>query len=817
MSISSCIDTLVSNAKITAQQGRDAKAIYEGHLNDDLFRDMGQAEKEAAAALRTAKYLTEDARNRKLAVKFQVNKWRENVQRIEQHPVRPFAGHNSLYARDLAGHGGVNLEGIQTGYYQPKLASKMSEFTKAYEPKLAGLKQDVNGIRNFILERLGGVDTGDQIARITAKAYGEMSDFADKEGVRLDPRFRPDPENKLPQYHESSRAMKFGAAEHKADIYKQINSGGLKIFDKDTNSLAKDDATREKIVDRAIKDIRMDLSHFGESDVMSDFSRTFRFTNDEAGAKSYLALMDKYGAGEHGYFSMIQAHVGGLARVLALKRQFGPNYQIATQHLLDYARKLDAERVQAPGGEEMRTWLTGATAAKMLQQMATGQLSAVESKLVKSIFDGARGFVTSTKLGSALITAMPTDSYNTVMASSLYGLDTGRLLSSIVRNFLSSGNELQGIAARLGMTAHSAALNALGVKRFGDQLFGEKFFQRLGSFVVHAQGLAHWDNTLKTVFPMEFLASLGDRAGKSFGELDGAFARFIKDYGFTESEWEKIAAAEHIDGPAGTKYLLPSSLDEPLQIKLLSAIADARQFGYVVGGSMRGRALATGGMKAGTILGEAARSTFLFRNYPVTMAMTHLMAAFREARQGRFAQMAHLIIGMTIMGAMTLQARALLYGKDPRDMTKPLFWGEASVQGSVAGVWSDFLSQAFGRSETSLVETALGPLATIPTGIEALLSPARRAAIEGEKVNWGSQLAKFLKANAPGNNVWYLRLLFERYVIDSVRRLVDPNYAQSFRREQQRQEKLYGQKFYWRPGELAPSRPPNPRAAIGGR
>ncbi|MCI0601337.1 MAG: hypothetical protein L0Y60_17845 [Beijerinckiaceae bacterium] len=825
MSIESCLASLVNNAKITQKQADDAKAIYYERLNDDLFRDMGQAEKEAAAALRTAKFLNEDARNAKLAVKQKVDTWRANTKQIDSHPVRPLAGHNAMYDRDAfnrapaPGSSRENLAGIQD-MYRGILAAKLNEFVKAYEPKVLGLRQDTHGIRNWAWEVLTGAkgESGDPVAAATARAHLDTKKFADVEGKRLDPRFRPDPENVLPQYWESERALKFGTAEHKADLMKNIDSGGLRIFDKEMRAPAKNAADRERIVDRAVRDIRMDLSHFGDSTVMSDFSRTFRFTHDRAGAEAYLSLMDKYGAGQGGYFTAIQRHYDGLARELALKRKFGPNPEEQTKHLLQYALRADAERAMAAKeGDELRTWLTGRSTAINLQKMATGQLSQIESKLVKDIFDGAAGLTAAQLLGKAIIAAIPGDAWASVMAANLHGMPAGRLLKAIFRNYLSSGEDLRKLVAKLGITAYAANTTAIGTKRFKDQLFGQGLFQRLGSFVVHATSLSHWDDALRNTFASEFLATLGDNAGKAFGKLDGAFARFVKDYGFTEDEWNKIAAGQLIEGPAGTKYLLPSSLEEPLRVKLLSAIADTKQFGYVNGGSMRQRALIQRGTTAGTPIGETARRTFLFKAFPISMALTHVVRAAQEARQGRGVQLASLVFGASIMGAITLQARALLTGKDPYDMTKLKFWGAAAVQGAVIGVWADFLSSAFSRSGTSLVETLAGPLARFVTSPEQLLSGARSQVVEGENVNWGSRVANFVKAMTPGSGIWYLDVLFKRYVVDSIRKMLDPDYARSFRREQQRQENEHGQKFYWDPGELAPSRPPNLGAAIGRR
>lgn len=826
MSVRSCIDTLVGNAKITAQQGRDAKAIFDESLNDDLFRDMPQAGKEAMAALRTAKFLTEDARNQKLSVKLKVDAWRANTKRIGEHPVRPYAGHNALYGRDPAvggkgeihGRGGPNLEGVQR-YYGGLLASKLREFTKAYEARAAGFKQDTHGIRNFVLERLGGVDTGDPVARAAAKGYGELSDLADKIAVELDPRFRLDPENKLPQHWESYRAVKFGATEHKADILKQAESGGLRIFDKETRAPAKDAADRDRIVNRAIQDIRMDLSSIGDATVMSDYSRTFRFANNEAGARSYLALMDKYGAGQGGYFASVQTHVNGLARELALKHQFGPDYRTATKHLFDYARKLDAQRLSEPrprtADETLSRFVTGEVMARRLQQLATGELSNVENKMVKGIFDGASGLVTASHLGSALIASVPGDVWTATMAANRNGLNAGRLVSALMHHFAGLGKEeREKLAARLGVVSHAVSMDAIGTKRFGDQLFGEKLFKRFGDTVVRGQGLARWDGGMRLAFSMEFLATLGGNAGKAFADLDPRFARFLKDYGFTEAEWARISAAETIDTGL-TKSLLPSSLDTPLRIKIMSAIADESQFANVSAGSMRTTAITSGGAKAGTIAGELNRARFLFLNYPVTMAITHVRRAAQEAGQGRFGTAASLIMGLSIAGAMTIQAKQILAGKDPRDMSEPSFWAGAFLQGGAASIYGDFIKAAFSRADTAFGETLLGPLAVIPLGAAHLLSSARREAVEGEKVNWGSAVAKFVRDFTPGSNLWYFRLLFDRYLVDTIKRELDPDYTRSFRREEERQKKLYGQEFFFPPGELVPARPPDLGAAGG--
>ena len=72
-------------------------------------------------------------------------------------------------------------------------------------------------------------------------------------------------------------------------------------------------------------------------------------------------------------------------------------------------------------------------------------------------------------------------------------------------------------------------------------------------------------------------------------------------------------------------------------------------------------------------------------------------------------------------------------------MKDPWFWGESFLQGGAAGIYGDFFKEAFSRSDTSLTETMMGPLAAIPAGIQGLTSGARRVAESGEKVKLRGQ------------------------------------------------------------------------------
>ncbi len=164
---------------------------------------------------------------------------------------------------------------------------------------------------------------------------------------------------------------------------------------------------------------------------------------------------------------------------------------------------------------------------------------------------------------------------------------------------------------------------------------------------------------------------------------------------------------------------------------------------------------------------------------------------------------------MTMAGALALQARQVLQGKDPQNMKDGWFWAEAAFQGGAAGFYGDFLKEAFSRSGTSLTEAALGPLASIPATAQRLTSGARRYAENGENVNFGAALSDDIGRFSPGSSIWYGRLLFNRAIVDNIHRLIDPDYSRSFQRARDNAQKVHDQQFWWGPGDSSPMRGPD--------
>lgn len=824
MSVLDCLTRLVKAGKISQRAADDAKAIHDGMLNGDLLRDMDAATADAYAALKTAEVLEQSAAAKKLELARRVTMFNQNVERINAHPDGPVAGFMALYDRDIRNRAGdrINVSAVKEDYLG-QFAQKMHTFDEAYQPKAAGLSQDTKGIRDMIRESFGA-KTGNQIAAKAAQEWKTATDWAVDKAAKLGRAFTPSDDWRIPQFWDTARVNKFGANEFKNDLQREISSGALVVMNKEEGRVATA-AERNAIVDNAIKDIRMDMSkNSGPGVVFKDMQRTFQFVDGEKGAESYLRLMDKYGLGAGGYHAAMQAHVDKMAHELAMLHVLGPSPRAAGQALLDEARRTAAERaLDAPpknaldrlGDAMLRgIGLEGEVAAERLHKYMTGQLSGVGSETMAGIFQGARSWMTASNMGSAIVTALPTDSVNWLMAANHRGLNMGRLVSNVVDTFVADSADKAAAATRLGIVAHATSRSVIGTKQFGDELFGRNAIDRLADFVIRVQGVHAWDTGIKRAFTMEMLASIGERAGKSFDQIDPAFRSFLTDYGFTAADWNAMSAGRMTQAGAA-RFLEPESLEEGLRTKLMSAVYDERQFAYLGGGSTRVRAVATGDAKAGTVAGEFSRSLMLFKSFPMTMLATWGVRGAQEARAGRWSTAIQLGLFATMAGALALQARQIVTGKDPLDMKDGFFWAEAAFQGGGAGIYGDFLKEGFSRSGTSLTEASLGPLASIPAAAQRLTSGARRAAESGENVNFGAALADDIVKFTPGGNLWFSRLVFNRMIGDEIRRQLDPDYPKAFARAQKRALKDHNQEYFWAPGDSGPARGPNLGAMFG--
>jgi hypothetical protein len=819
MSIISCLARMQARGEISEKQRQEAESIYKG-LYDRLYPTMPTASAEARAAIETAEILEQRAQAQRQSLVRDKVATAEAWDRIQNHPNGPMAGMNALLGHDIHGHGGINVESLGAAY-ETRAANMLNQLLDKYGTKLGGLKQDIAGVKNAIRE-MRGVDTGDKRAKGVASGWNDLfgpDGVFVKEMKALDPTFNAAEDWGTPQFWETYRARQFKANVFKQDLRQETATGGFKPHDPDTG-LEANPIRREEILAGAVDKIIKDLPF--EGGVGAAFThdmRVFRFSQDKAGADSFIRLMDKYGAGQGGYVGMLQGHVQRASRALALAKIFGPNYRVNIEGLYNKALALNRtgkwDDVATPSwGEKIQALmlspLESENATRRLIDHMTGKGTQIGSQSVSDFFNGYRGFTAARKMGSGFITGLFQDPTNMLAEASWLGMNQSRMMGDLVRGVLGGGWS-EGELTRMGILLRSAIDQGIGVKRFEDQWLGARLGQRLGDFVVRASRLAHWDEVLRTTFQKEFLASFGDRAGKAFDQLDKPFKdHLLTPYRISEDEWKTLSdPANHFKLGSARILDLDKLLgpNEGLRQKLLSAMFDERSYGYIVSGTPQARAFVKRG-QPGTLFGEVARNAFQFKTWPVTYMATwgtRMMAQPSLATALPIA--ARLVLFGTTAGAMTLGVKSLLNGKDWPEMRDPWFWVESAVQGSVAGLASDYVRDFFSRDSTTLIESLMGPIASDIRDISEVLSKTARAGL-GEHENWGSALAHTIRDATPGSTLWYTRLITQRLIFDEFQKMLDPNWYRSFLRQRDRNIKTRNQDFYWPPGQPGPERTP---------
>jgi hypothetical protein len=373
-------------------------------------------------------------------------------------------------------------------------------------------------------------------------------------------------------------------------------------------------------------------------------------------------------------------------------------------------------------------------------------------------------------------------------------------------------------AVRGGLILDSAAQILHQEARWAGAMQGPEWAQYLADRVVASTGLAAWTQAGKHAFGLSIQAELASRAGGTFGDLPAGLQRLFRRYGLTPVDWDAIRAQGAGDPDFLTPQMVQASGVQNLAERYLEMILQETEYAVPSGG-LKAQAISYGGLRRGVARDEFWRSAGQFKMFGLSVAMLQGQRIASEIiakggwRGAGYA--AGLLITTTLYGALAIQLKELAKGRDARPMDDAKFWGHALLQSGGLGIYGDFLFAETNRVGGGLARTLVGPTADVAAGILAL-GPGNVAQwVRGEKTNTGREVVRFLAQNTPGGTNWYLRLAYERVLLDNLQRLADPEAHAAFRRKVQMQRRDYRNEFFWAPGETAPQRAPDLGAALG--
>ncbi|QFS98893.1 hypothetical protein FIV06_15805 [Labrenzia sp. THAF191b] len=831
MSIDNCLTSALDQGEISEREAAWLRNIYEGYRRKAAQKGTATAAMDAQAA--TARRMAADAALKKRRLLLQALAQKKAVK--DTLTYRTAKGEADLAEGTIAllEHYGSapfqSMEGLRkaiVGQAHAELTELLQKFERT---ALTGRTPNRADLDNVVREAFGE-STGDPAAKALAQAWADVAD-----GLRV--RF-----NKaggdigklegwgLPQSHDPKALLNAGKQTWKDAIRPRIDLARMR------HPVTGDEILEEEldgILDRIWGDIvtngwasrEPSQTTFGRGAIASQHAEhrflVFKSSND------WLAYQRDFGQGNP--FASMMNHINLMARDIAAVERLGPNPNAMLTFLKQRIEKAGQEKKAGDmvpfAGSRARADSRSRGKIRTIENMWEAYRGnaevAVDTQLAAG-FSITRNWLTSSILGSAILSALPTDPIYQAISRRFVGIPALSTLHGLAGQIRKSSRME---AVRGGLILDSA-MHVLGTEaRYLGTLSGPEWSQVLPDRVLAWQGLTAWTQAGRHSFGLSFQGMLADRAGKSLAELknakkntlERATAKSLERWGFTAEDWDRIRSSV-LHERDGATFLRPqeiAAVDEGLAERVLEMILQETEYA-VPSGTLRGRSFTRAGSQPGTLWGEIIRSAGMFKSFAVTYALLYGSRAYREfgasrAAGARFA--AAVSLTTALGGAVSLWLKDIQSGRDPRPIMgrdgNPLaFAGQAFMQGGGFGIVGDFLLGDLNRFGGGIGATIGGPVADFGTDFIDLTFGNAAQFATGDTTNVAEETRRFVAKNAPGRSLWFWRLAYDRVLMDSMRRLTDPEAEKAFRRRGRYAADL-GTDTWWSPGNLLPERAPD--------
>lgn len=543
-------------------------------------------------------------------------------------------------------------------------------------------------------------------------------------------------------------------------------------------------------------------------------------------AESLIKYWEQFG--DKSAVEILHGHIDSMARDIAFIEKFGPNQETTYKTLRDMALKTAVK--QNPS--KTNFYKTQANRLDRLWNYSSGKTSWSANQRFSNAMDTMANLNVAGKLGGSAIASLIGDKPMMEAVSHLNNMPAIERW----RNELMLLNPMNK-ADRALLQQNGLMLESVrsGINRFYEGLGKYDTSGKIANAVMRVTGMQAINDIRKGSFGLTLMSAIGRKIadGVDFGSIHKSDVRTLRNYGIEQSDWDVWKLAELDDLGHGNdraitpdaisripdKKLIDAGFSDPEAarnnaiVKLLGAVNTESEFAIVTPG-WKERAAFYGGYQRGTFLGEITRSVLQFKSFPWAYFQRSMdLIANQGTPASKAAAIGWVISTSALAGAMLLQTREILSGKDPRKMwddpsSAAKFWGAAFLQGGALGPYGDFLySSNQTRYGTGVLEMMAGP-SVGPLLEVGLTGPMKaiRDTTEGKETHLGAMMFRNLKGFVPGQNIWYLKAGIDHLIWQQAAEAMSPGYLRNIKRRT-RQE--YGQDFWWQPGDLAPSRAPD--------
>lgn len=821
MTFQKCINSHAMKGFLTEKQAKDLNAEYE-KLYSRYEKSMGDGAAAHAAAEHFVKIQQaviqkrmENDINHALALRNVKQELKNTAANIAVEKDGAYSGSKWLHGNPYTRAVRDKLEKIfdrQQSLNREALI-QIGDVIEKFRSKAGGLKQDVGNFIDVVREAMGQ-STGSASARAEGQAirdvFDRLRDEYDAAGGVMGKI-----ENYFPAHHEAELVGRVSFEEWRdflvplLDRERMIDlNTGFAMSDTRLNNAMKDAYESIKtnglvdVQERADEGLQTFGGRGGEINMRRSQSRFFHFKDADA----FLEYNAKFGSGDAGLFDTMLSHISTMTRDIAIMQQLGPKPTAVMRNIeLELqGRWTTPPAIQAING--MYDVLSG-------KNGYGGRLGPMYKFIM-----GWLNIKRSAYLGSAPISAL-SDTFFVSLASKMNGIPAMKVMGQYLKLLNPLDSTDRDVARTLFYVASAAQGHSLQGARFADDVGRGGITAWLAGLTNRFSGLAAMTDAGRQA-PMMVQGEMMYRyatAKASWEVLEPEVKRAAQRYGINKIEWDLIMQAQPTMHPDmdGSAWLMPENV---AALGTDAAREAARKYGdwmVALGNEavneprLLTRAITTGAVfgsaKKGSLLRLMSANVFFAKSYGITVILNHLLPALRSASNGRLNHLAAVAGGSMVMGALAIQARQIVQGKEPRQDTDTAgFWLAASLQGGGFGLFGDFIFQDYNRFGQSIGGTLAGPV--VGTAQSLLRAGDLYGLAEGDwsANEFAADVFKVGTKEIPGINLWYSRLVIERMMLDQVEKMIDPKYDARMLRLERRNRKQYGQNYWWRPGKALP-------------
>lgn len=803
---------------LSAQEATDIEARINETMRNmarkdrDNWRNLSDAEKLTEASKQVAIDIQEQLKRKHKIAAQDILKQSQNIAALDHSKLSSM----EVIDRMVAAHG--DMSGIQS------IDSKARGIAAIYRGDLVDFYTNIKGglgiftdqelVQKIVRERFGE-STGDALAKKISDKMGDvfetMRDRFNRNGGdigKLDNWGLPQTHN-LEKIAQAGKEAWVNKAESLIDTRQYVHENGdyysqqeiRSLLEYTYDTLSSDGANKIEVGRQATGGGTSKITNrHGES-------RVLHFKD----AESWLEYQSDFGGMQ--FVDLVEAHINGLSKDIAMVENLGSNPKTALKILMDAAANKDWEK----GIKDNTTKSSRKRAQVMFDEFSGG--NSPQSQVLANLGLAYRSMNVASMLGGTTIASIA-DQATIAKTASVHDLSYRKAFGELIGQLNPANKADRDFAHSLGL----ATEEMLGsIARWSDDGLTSAYgksekLARISSGVATQVMRVSFLNALTSASKVGFTKQLMEKYGrlsrsKAWNDLDAQDRELLSNTGLDERAWQVFQLADPVVDRKGNQlmsarsiYEIPdeklTSFGDPKQVKdqvasqLQAHLLDEQGMAVIEAG-LRERTWMQVGAK-GTITGEVVKGLMQFKSFSASFLMrqgSRTMA--QEGLKGKAAYAIPLVVSMTLLGGLVVQLREILNGNDPQtiyDSNDPKkassFFLRSVVAGGGLPVLGDILvagADTSGRDANSFVS---GPLGSDFTSLLGLTVGNLTQYNEGKDTNFGNEAFKLVKGKIPAQNLWYTKAAINRMFFDEIQDTIAPGYREkALRKAEQKQDR----------------------------